>query len=430
VLRLENPVRHYAWGSTDALPALLGRAPDGRPHAELWLGAHPAAPSAALRTSRGAAPVVRPLDALVTADPAGILGDGVRAAFGDRLPYLVKLLAAQRALSLQVHPDAPRARRRHDEETAQGVRPAQRSYPDPWHKPELLVALAPTLALAGLRAPEEAATALAGLGTVGRGTVGRGTVGRGAGEAVADVIAALRAPAPADVRLRTALSRVLALPDAAVAHVTSALTSEDPRPGSAGGGAGPLQVARLLAAQFPGDRGVVASFLLHPVALAPGEALFVDAGVLHCYVAGVGLEVMAASDNVLRAGLTDKRVDVGELLAVVRTDPGPPPVLRPVPAAWGDGLVRRHYAGTAAEFALDLVDVDVEDTAGVPAAAVATAGGPRAVLGLAGAVTVSTREGRCAVGAGESVLVPDADGPLRLAGRGRVAVVGVPGAGA
>jgi mannose-6-phosphate isomerase len=423
VLRLENAVRHYAWGSTDALPALLGREPDGRPHAELWLGAHPAAPSAAVRTSRGAAPVVRPLDALVAADPGGILGDGVRAAFGDRLPYLVKLLAAQRALSLQVHPDAPRARRRYDEETAQGVRPAQRRYPDPWHKPELLVALAPTLALAGLRAPEQAAAALAGLGTTGLGTVSTG-----AGEAVADVIAALRAPGPADVRLRTALTRVLALPDAAVAHVTSALTSPDP--GSAGGGAGPLQVARLLAAQFPGDRGVVASFLLHPVALAPGEALFVDAGVLHCYVAGVGLEVMAASDNVLRAGLTDKRVDVGELLAVVRTDPGPPPVLRPVPAARGDGLVLRHYAGTAAEFALDLVDVDVDDTAGVPTAAVATAGGPRAVLGLEGAVTVSTREGRCAVGAGESVLVPDADGPLRLAGRGRVALVGVPGAGA
>jgi mannose-6-phosphate isomerase len=415
VLRLENAVRHYAWGSTDALPALLGREPDGRPHAELWLGAHPAAPSSAVRTCPGAAPVVRPLDALVAADPAGILGEGVRASFGDRLPYLVKLLAAERALSLQVHPDASRARRRHAEEVAREVPPEERGYPDPWHKPELLVALAPTLALAGLRTPEEAAAALAGLAAAAPG----------ADQAVADVVAALRAPGSADDRLRAALTRVLTLPDDAAARVTAALASGRPGPGDPGEVVGPLHVARLLAAQFPGDRGVVASFLLHPVAIAPGEALFVDAGVLHCYVAGVGLEVMAASDNVLRAGLTDKRVDVPELLAVVRTDPGPPPVLRPVPTARGDGLVLRHYAGTAAEFALDVVDVDVEN-----ATAVATAGGPRAVLGLAGAVTVSTRDGRCAVGAGESVLVPDADGPLRLAGRGRVALVGVPGAGA
>ncbi|VTR76170.1 mannose-6-phosphate isomerase, class I [Cellulomonas hominis] len=410
MLRLENAVQHYAWGSTDALPALLGRPPDGRPHAELWLGAHPAGPSAAVRTSGAEAPVVRPLDALVADDPDGILGAGVRARFGDRLPYLVKLLAAERALSLQVHPDADRARRRHDEETAQGVPAAERSYPDPWHKPELLVALAPTLALAGLRPPDEAAAALAALD---------------AGDAVADVVAALRAPGPEDVRLRTALTCVLALPLEAVAAVTAALASTAPCALPPVADVDARGVARLLADQFPADRGVVASFLMHAVVLAQGEALFVDAGVLHCYVAGLGLEVMAASDDVLRAGLTGKRVDVGELLAVVRTHPGPAPVLRPVPRAHGSGVAVRQYVTDTAEFALAVVDLDVDAATAVP-----TPGGPRAVLGLSGAVTVTTREGRCALGAGESVLVPDAEGALRLAGRGTVAVVGVPGAGA
>lgn len=419
MLRLENPVRHYPWGSAHALPALLGVEPDGRPQAEMWVGAHPAAPSVAVRGTGRTGPAGQPLDAVVAADAAGVLGPAVRRRFGDRLPYLVKLLAAERPLSLQVHPAAERARRRHAEERAAGVPDAQRRYPDPWHKPELLVALAPTVALAGLRSPEHAVAALTGLADL---------LGPG-GAALGEVLAVLRAPDAAEDRMRTALAWVLALPESVTRDVTAALGAAAGPPGPATPSAVDVerdadsgQVARRLAAQFPGDRGIVASYLLHPVVLLPGEALYVGAGVLHCYVAGLGLEVMAASDNVLRAGLTTKLVDAAELLDVVRAAPEPAPVLRPDAVRGdGDGLTTRAYAVPVAEFTLAVVDVDT--TAPAPAG---TPDGPRTVLGLSGVVEVATRAGRCGLGAGESLLVPHAEGPLHLTGRGRVAIVGVP----
>ncbi len=428
MLRLANPVRHYAWGSTHALPDLLGTVPDGRPQAELWVGAHPAAPS----TVPGAG---RALDAEVADRPGAVLGDAARLRFGDRLPYLTKLLAAARPLSLQVHPDAARAARRYREEEAAGLPAGTRRYPDPWHKPELLVALAPTVALAGLREPHDAAGLLEALGPR-------------AGAGLRDVLDALRASGPAEDRVRAALAHVLALPAATVRAVTAAaagaahggpaaraaapgppdpadpapsiLGADDPAPGDPD--TDPHRLALRLATQYPGDPGVVASYLLHAVALAPGDGLAVGAGVLHCYVAGTALEVMAASDNVLRAGLTDKLVDPAELLAVVDTRPVAPRVLRPPPVLLAEGLQRRAYAADADEFALAVLDVDADEPAVVHAG-----GGPRTVVALSGAVAVATARGRCGLAAGEAVLVPDADGAVLLSGRGRAALVSVPG---
>lgn len=420
MLRLANPVRHYAWGSTDALPALLGVPPDGRPHAEIWVGAHPAAPSFAVGAHGGGdahdaaghrAPVGVPLDVLVRERPADLLGHRTRARFGDRLPYLVKLLAADRPLSLQVHPDAERARRRHAQEVAAGVADVDRRYPDPWHKPELLVALRPTLALAGLRDPDDAADLLTALPAPGP-------------TAVAGVVAALRAPGPAPDRLRGALRRVLGLPPGAVAVVTTALAVASASGADLDLDPDPYRVAARLAAHAPGDPGVVASLLMHPVLLAPGEALAVAAGVLHCYVAGTGLEVMAASDNVLRAGLTDKLVDPEELLAAVAADPVPPVVLRPRAVPRGPGLAVRSYAAGVPEAELVVVDVDAEE----PVALADGVGrdGPRTLLALSGVVEVGTRAGRRGLGVGESVLVTHAEGAVTLAGRGSVALVAVP----
>ncbi|MET0435211.1 MAG: mannose-6-phosphate isomerase, class I [Cellulomonas sp.] len=407
MLRLANPVRRYAWGSAHALPDLLGTPSDGRPQAELWVGAHPGAPSTVPGPGRA-------LDAEIADRPDALLGDAVRRRFGDRLPYLTKLLAAERPLSLQVHPDAERARRRHGEEVAAGLPPADRRYPDPWHKPELLVALTPTVALAGLREPADAAALLAALGPR-------------AGLAVAGVLDALGTPGAAEGRVRGALAGVLALGAEEVRTVTEAAATLVRAPARVGGARvdpEPHALALHLAARFPGDPGVVASYLLHPVALAVGEGLPVGAGVLHCYVSGTGVEVMAASDNVLRAGLTDKVVDRAELLAVVDARPCRPPVLRPTPERVADGVLRRVYRGGADEFALDLLDVDTAEPV-----VVHDAGGPRTVLALAGAVAVATGRGRCGLAAGEAVLVPDADGAVRLSGRGRAALVAVPGPG-
>jgi len=239
---------------------------------------------------------------------------------------------------------------------------------------------------------------------------------------LADVLGALRAPGPAARRLRAALGHVLTLPRSAVEEVQVALGPEPPAT-VVPGDAEPRRVARRLATHFPRDPGVVASFLLHAVVLRPGEGLSVGAGVLHSDVAGLGLEVMAASDNVLRAGLTTKTVDVAELLAVVDPEPGPAPVVRPRRTVLADGLTSRRYATPAPEFGLTVLDVDAVVPVPVPATA-----GPRTLVGLSGVVQVGTRAGRCGVTAGESVLVPDAEGGLRLAGRGTVALVRVPSA--
>jgi mannose-6-phosphate isomerase len=184
--RLENPVRHYPWGSTGAIPHLLGREPDGRPHAELWVGAHPTGPSLLAEQRPGAR-----LDEAIEARPQAMLGAQVAERFGARLPFLMKVLAAGMPLSLQVHPDAEQARAGFAAEEAAGVgrdSPLRR-YRDPFHKPELLVALEPFEALCGFRPPAEPAAALGGVG----GGVG-GARRRAAGAAAAPPPPARPAP--------------------------------------------------------------------------------------------------------------------------------------------------------------------------------------------------------------------------------------------
>ena len=155
--RLENPVRHYAWGSRTHIPRLLGVPPDGEPWAELWLGAHPAAPS---RVEDGTT-----LDELIARDAEAILGPRLRATFGDRLPFLMKVLAAGEPLSLQVHPTSERARIRHAEQDVAGipVDAPERTYPDASHKPELIYALTRFEGMAGFRDPVKTAAILRGL---------------------------------------------------------------------------------------------------------------------------------------------------------------------------------------------------------------------------------------------------------------------------
>ncbi len=419
MLRLGGRPRHDAWGSVDALPDLLGVRPDGRPHSELWFGAHPAAPSwtapAVTLSGPGSGPAEGAgLDRVVAADAQQAMGTDVCARFGKRLPYLVKILAAALPLSLQVHPDAARAREGHADEQARQVPSDERRYADPWHKPELLVALAPTLALAGLREPEDAAGALAAL------DLPRDAGPAAAGGGVAGVVAALLRPGDPAERTAEALRRALALPPDVVAGVARAVAgipaSPSPSPGA--------EAARLVARAWPTDPGLVASFLLHAVRLAPGEALYVAPGVLHCYVTGLGLEVMAASDTVLRAGLTRKLVDVPELMRVVGTRVQEAPVVGPVRSG-GPGVVERLYVTAAEEFEVRVLDVRTDGSSGevVPGG---PGRGPRVVLCLDGLVAAATDGSSAGLRAGEGVFVLDADGAVRLSGHGRAAVVSVP----
>lgn len=399
--RMINPVQHYGWGSTGDIPGVLGVVPDGHPYAEMWFGAHPSAPSLAVEVVSTIAPgrstdavQVIPLDEVITARPDAVLGAAVTARFGPRLPFLSKLLSAAQPLSLQVHPNAEQARDGHDREVTDGVAPDYRNYPDGSHKPELLVALTPTRALAGFRSPVKAADAMDQLCVPG----------------LAPVIALLRGPGTYAARLSSAFAAILGLSADVHRAVTSTL---ERHPGD-----GPLAITRDLASSYPADPGVVASLLLNSVSLPPGLGLYVPAGTVHCYVSGFGVEVMAASDNVLRAGLTPKRVDVPELLSLVDFEPSPAHVVRADVTWSGAGLTVQRYVTPAPDF--ELTVIEVRATAPIP---VPGEGGPRTVVCLDGVATVSGATSTCGIGAGEAVLFGDADGELRLSGQARLAVV-------
>ncbi|MER7189493.1 mannose-6-phosphate isomerase, class I [Streptomyces flaveolus] len=297
--RLDNTVRPYAWGSTTAIPTLLGTEPTGEPQAEMWMGAHPGAPS---RTDRGT------LADVVAADPEKELGPASVARFGPRLPFLLKLLAAGAPLSLQVHPDLAQAKEGYEDEERRGVPldAPHRNYKDANHKPELICALTEFDGLCGFRPPTETADLLDGLGVA----------------SLKPYVDLLRAH-PEDAALREVLTAILTADPEEMSRTVAETTAACERLGGA------YAPYAGIAHHYPGDPGVLAALLLNHVRLQPGEALYLGAGIPHAYLDGLGVEIMANSDNVLRCGLTPKHVDVPELLRIVRFEPGDPGVLRP-----------------------------------------------------------------------------------------------------
>ncbi len=305
--RLTNTIRPYAWGSTTAIPHLLGAEPTGEPQAEMWMGAHPGAPS---RIDRGAGE--QALSDVIAADPEGELGAATVAKFGPRLPFLFKVLAAGAPLSLQVHPDLAQAKAGFEDEERRRVPidAGHRNYKDPNHKPEMLCALTPFEGLCGFRPPLHSAELLEGLGV-------------GSLKPYADLLRAH----PEDAALREVLTAVLTADREEMARTVAETAAAAERLG------GPYAPYAHLVHDYPGDPGVIAAMLLNHFRLQPGEAVFLGAGVPHAYIDGLGVELLANSDNVLRAGLTPKHVDVPELLKIVKFESGDPNVLRPE----GDG---------------------------------------------------------------------------------------------
>lgn len=326
-----NTPRDYAWGSKSAIAAFRGVAPSGGPEAELWLGAHT---GSAARVGDSASVGHADLAEWIAAEPDRALGSAL-AARGARLPFLLKLLAAAEPLSLQAHPTPEQARAGFARENAEGipVDAYDRNYRDAFHKPELIVALSETFeALSGFRPlgevdgilqvlraadaaqdePEPGALDLlaARLGTADplRDTVEwllRDGRGGDTGEA-AWVVERVTALAASDVARRSP-------------YASSFETVGD------------------LVEVYPGDPGIVISLLLNRVRLHRGEALYLAAGNIHAYLSGLGIELMAASDNVLRGGLTPKHIDVTELVDVLDFTPTAPPRLEPEPV--GPGVV-------------------------------------------------------------------------------------------
>jgi mannose-6-phosphate isomerase len=380
VVPLQNTIRDYAWGSLTALPELLGVPATGEPQAELWMGAHESAPSVL--------PSGDSLYDAVSADPAAVLGDETAQRFDGRFPFLAKLLAAAQPLSIQAHPSREQAIDGYQRDEADGIpRDAvDRNYKDAWPKPEILIALEPFDALVGFRPLER-------------------------------TVALLDALAPTGFDELTDLLRNGKLRDAFTGFMSTDRDSIRPLVAALGeavaqypGDAFPLERETLakLCADFPDDPGVLAALLLNRVRLERFDAVYLPAGNVHAYLRGLGFEVMANSDNVLRGGLTSKYVDVPELVSVVDFEPLTDPVL----TATADGV----YETGCPYFAVRRVDLDGGERTveGV---------GPRIICCVDGTVDAVGKESAESLFAGQSAFASGTEGPCTLRGSGTAFVV-------
>lgn len=399
-LRLENPVQHYDWGSKGAIPELLGNPPDGTPHAELWLGSHPSAPSMVDVDGDRIA-----LHHLIQQDPHAVLGQRIADEYGPRLPYLLKVLAAARALSLQVHPLPHAAREGFNRENAAGVPldHPMRSFRDDRHKPELLVALSDFEILVGFRSPRAILALLEGLDGELIGTVREQLAADRSDTSLRAAFETLLS-ARSDESRREDLART-------VASVRERLELGSPNERAD-------RAVLELAEQFPDDPGSIASLLLNSATLLPGEAVYVPPAEVHAYLGGVGLELQASSDNVLRAGLTGKYVDTEALVRNASFTPRSP--VLPQAQFAGDSEAVATYRVPIPEFALTIIETSPEESAELPPE------GPRIVLCLHGAVELRCAGGPTCLTKGESVLVPDSAGVVSVTGTGRLACAWVP----
>lgn len=394
---LRGALRTYAWGSRTDIAEFTGRpVPAAHPEAELWFGAHPADP-AWLETDKGE---VSLLTALV-ADPEGQLGGASRARFGDVLPFLVKVLAADEPLSLQAHPSAEQAVEGFLREERLGIPVSSpvRNYRDTSHKPEVLVALQPFEALAGFRPASRSVELMQALAVSDLDPF----IDLLSDQSDADGLRALfttwiTAPQP-DIDVL-----VPAVLDGAIQYVSSGATEF---------GAEAKTVLEL-GERYPGDSGVLAALLLNRISLAPGEAIYLPAGNLHTYLRGFAVEVMANSDNVLRGGLTPKHVDVPELLRVLDFAPTSEEHLRPPVHREGLGLV---YDTPAEEFAVSVLALDGENL-GHEVDASSRHEGPQILLGTQGCTTVHAKSESLTLESGMAAWVAADDGPIRLVAHG------------
>jgi mannose-6-phosphate isomerase len=388
----------YAWGSRTAIAGLQGRpTPSDQPEAELWMGAHPRGPSRLVRAG-----VETTLVDVIDGSAERELGAATLGRFGRKLPFLLKVLAAGQPLSLQAHPSVAQAEAGFAREDALGIPldAPHRNYKDRNHKPELICALTPFDALCGFRRVSDTVALFDALGV--------------------SQLDATMAPlrwSDAAAGLAATLHAIMTKQQPASAEMVEATLAacrvHD----------GPwrreCQWALRLAELYPDDPGIVTALLLNLVHLQPGEAIYLGAGNLHAYLDGVGVEIMASSDNVLRGGLTTKHVDVEELLAVLEFIDGPVPVLSPVP-------VDAHevsWPTPAPEFRLSRVDVR-------GAAVTRRVDGPEILICTQGQLDVQDQSGRAAVTlvTGLACFVPGTGVSMTLTGVGTVfrAAVGLP----
>jgi mannose-6-phosphate isomerase len=383
--KLINTVQRYAWGSKTALTALYGTPnPQQLPMAELWMGAHPKS-SSAIEQAGGQ---VCSLHDLIAKDNTVLLGEEVAARFGE-LPFLFKVLCAGQPLSVQVHPNKQAAVAGFAKENAQGISLTDptRNYKDANHKPELVYALTDFEAMNGFREFTDIALLLEPLAD--------------AHPAIAEFVAQ-----PNEQPLRLLFSALLAMQGEEKAYALAALTRElETRRGE------PWETIRRIAQLYPEDCGLFSPLLLNVVKLSPGQAMFLFAKTPHAYLNGVALEVMANSDNVLRAGLTEKYIDIPELVANVAFSAKPASQLLTVPVLEG---AASHFPVPVDDFAFSIYTLDDSETS-LPAGSVAI------LLCLEGELTVQSGANCQPLLPGESVFVGANAAAVSVSGSGRLA---------
>ncbi len=392
---LDNPVQNYAWGSKTAIQKLLGVKPDGHtPWAELWMGSHPKSPSKVLVNGEWIN-----LDQWIENNPQEVLGGYAARACNNTLPYLFKILAAGQPLSIQAHPDGAQAAKGFERENSQGipVDAPHRNYRDPRAKPELICALEPFGAMIEFRHPE---SIIEQLGFLCPDTMDQQIRGL--------------ADQPDSRGIRQFFHNLLNLDEIHRRKILDEALERSENSGS-------MEAAwiKKLHEFYPDDIGVLAPAFLNLVEIQPGKAVYLRPGVIHAYLYGTGIEIMANSDNVLRGGLTSKHIDAAELTNILRFDFEPPELLEPGKI----NSAEKQYITEAKEFALSVIET-VPDT---------VYHGPEKhsteiLFCLKGSAHIGKRGGgqSLSVSRGGSVLVPAAAGSYEITGSALFCKAGVP----
>ena len=388
MLKMINKVQNYDWGSKTALTKLYGIAnPDNLPMAELWMGAHPKASSDVVTSESNQ---VISLESLISSDPDKYLGKNIAQRYG-RLPYLFKVLCAAQPLSVQVHPNKAYAEVGFAKENAARI-PIDspiRNYKDDNHKPELIYALTPFKAMNAFRPLQEIAQLL-------------------------DFVSAahpdiqLFVQAPSEEKLARLFAQILSLSgeqkELALGVLKAALNSRQGEPWNS---------IKKMVSLYPEDNGLFSPLLLNVIELQPGEAMFLYARTPHAYLEGVGLEVMANSDNVLRAGLTNKHIDITELIANVDFKPTESAHLLSTPEKYGNIW---KYNIPVEDFSFNIysindsgIDVD-NNTASI-------------LFCIDGELVLSSENEVVNIGSGESIFLPAYERSISIKGNGKLARV-------
>ena len=385
--KLINSVQNYAWGSKSALTELYGIAnPDGQPMAELWMGAHPKS-SSKIENASGQPQSLREV---IEQDKTALLGQAVAERFGE-LPFLFKVLCADQPLSIQVHPNKRASEIGFAKENAAGIPldAAERNYKDPNHKPELVFALTPFLAMNAFREFSDIISLLQPVA--------------GAHQAIAHFLAQ-----PDAHSLSQLFASLLNMQGEEKSHALAVLKAT-----LASQQGEPWETIRFISEFYPDDSGLFSPLLLNVIKLNPGEAMFLFAETPHAYLKGVALEVMANSDNVLRAGLTPKYIDIPELVANVKFVPKPATELLTTPEQNGAEL---DFPIPVPDFAFSLHDLSTQASSLAQQSAAI-------LFCVEGEAVLSKGEQRLVLKPGESAFVSAGESPVEASGVGRLARV-------